>query len=80
MVHCGQIVEGHYVPWLQRRGELGLDIGVEDLAVQATQTGHLGRRTRFVEEDQAMDPLAHERQLVRLPLVTRLAYVLALGL
>ena len=117
---AGEVVEDHHVALLQRRGELGLDIGVEDLAVHglvdhprrgqaiapqsgdeglgrpvserriglqagaaaspAAQAGHLGRRAGFVEEDQSVDPLAHARLAVRLPLVTRLAHVLALGL
>ena len=46
----------------------------------ATQTGHLGRRAGFVEEDQAVDLLAHARLAVRLPLLTRLTHVLAPGL
>lgn len=45
-----------------------------------TQTGHLGRRAGFVEEDQPVDRLTHARLAVRLPLVTCLAHVLALGL
>ena len=117
---AGEVVEDHHVARLQRWGELGLDIGVEDLAVHglidhprrgqaiapqsgdeglcrpvperriglqpgtpaspATQTGHLGRRAGFVEEDQAVDLLAHARLAVRLPLLTRLAHVLAPGL
>jgi hypothetical protein len=115
---CGwRVVEDHHVTGLQRRGELGLDVGVEDLAVHglvdhpwrgqaiatqsgneglggpvserrigfqagataspATQAGHLGRRAGFVEEDQSVGRLAHARLAVRLPLVTRLAHVLA---
>jgi hypothetical protein len=117
---AGKVVPDHHVAHLQRRGALGLDIGVEVLAVHglvdhpwrgqaiapqsgeeglrgpvserriglqadtttssATQTGHLGRRAGFVEEDQPVDPLANARLAVRLPLVTRLAHVLALGL
>ena len=49
-------------------------------ASSASQTGHLGRRAGDVDEDQSMDRLAHARLAVRLPLVTRLAHVLALGL
>ena len=93
---AGEVVEDHHVARLQCWGELGFDVGVEDLAVQAliddprrgqaiasqpgdegldgpvserrigplnraprsnsaTQTGHLGRRAGFVEEDQPMD-------------------------
>lgn len=46
----------------------------------ATQTGHLRRRTGFIEEDQSVDLLAHARQAEHLPLVTRLAHALALDL
>ncbi|MEA2808697.1 MAG: hypothetical protein QOJ17_2838, partial [Rhodospirillaceae bacterium] len=49
-------------------------------ASAAAQTGHLRRRAGFVEEDQAVDFLAHARLTVRFPFVTRLAHVLALGL
>ena len=53
---AGEVVEDHHVALLQRRGELGLDIGVEDLAVHglvdhprrgqaiATQSGDEGLR------------------------------------
>ena len=116
----GEVVEDYHITLLQRRGELGLDIGVEDLAIHravddpwcdeavapqsgdeglrgpvsegrigfqssapaspATQTGHLGRCAGFVEEDQPMDPLPHQRLALRPPLVTCLAHVLAPGL
>ena len=59
-------------------GRMGLQPGAT--ASSAAQTGHLGRRAGFVEEDQPVDPLAHARLAVSLPLVTRLAHVRALGL
>ena len=46
----------------------------------AAQSGQLGRRARFVEEDQPVRRIAHAWLAVHLPFVTRLAHVLALGL
>ena len=57
---------------------IGLQAGTT--ASPATQTGHLRRRPGFVEEDQAVDFLAHARLAVRFPLLTRLTHVLAFGL
>ena len=46
----------------------------------AAQTRHLGGCAGFVEEDQAVDLIAHPRLAVHLPLVTDLPHVLAPGL
>jgi hypothetical protein len=79
---CGQAIapqsgdEGLGGPVSERR----IGFQADAPAGPPPQTGHLGRRAGFVEEDQPVDPLAQARLTMRLPLVTRLAHVLALNL
>jgi hypothetical protein len=68
--------EGLRGPVSERR----ISFQADTTASSAAETGHLGRRAGFVEEDQSVDRFAHARLAVRFPLVTRLAHALAPGL